>query len=209
MDGIIMGAHSLDVSIYEGLKEPVVAFDRYLNDNIPIVHCDHCTGGRLAAEAFLQHNCHHVVGIEGYQGVHTPANDYHKVFHETMRQGGVATDILEMPWNAFTYEDFLVTAEKLFTEYQDIDGIFGSDMAIASCMRVATQRGYRIPQDIKMVAYDGTGMTQTGIQPITAVRQPIEKLAAIAAQKVVSKVKGTKDNLPWVLQPRLLKGETC
>lgn len=209
MDGIIMGAHSLDVSIYEGLKEPVVAFDRYLNDNIPIVHCDHCAGGRLAAEAFLQHDCHHVIGIEGYQGVHTPANDSHKVFHETMWQHGVITDILEMPWNAFTYEDFLVTAEKLFTEYQDIDGIFGSDMAIASCMRVATQRGYHIPQDIKMVAYDGTGMTQTGIQPITAVRQPIEKLAAIAAQKVVSKVKGTKDNLPWVLKPRLLKGETC
>ena len=209
MDGIIMGAHSLDVSIYEGLKEPVIAFDRYLNENIPIVHCDHCTGGRLAAEAFLQHDCHHVIGIEGYQGVHTPANDYHKVFHETMQQHGVTTDILEMPWNAFTYEDFLATAEKLFEEYQDIDGIFGSDMAIASCMRVATQRGYRIPQDIKMVAYDGTGMTQTGIQPITAVRQPIEKLAAIAAQKVVSKVKGTKDNLPWVLQPRLLKGETC
>lgn len=209
MDGIIMGAHSLDVSIYEGLKEPVVAFDRYLNDNIPIVHCDHCAGGWLAAEAFLQHDCHHVIGIEGYQGVHTPANDYHKVFHETMRQHGVTTDILEMPWNAFTYEDFLATAEKLFTEYQDIDGIFGSDMAIASCMRVATQRGYRIPRDIKMVAYDGTGMTQTGIQPITAVRQPIEKLAAIAAQKVVSKVKGTKDNLPWVLQPRLLRGETC
>lgn len=209
MDGIIMGAHSLDVSIYEGLKEPVIAFDRYLNDNIPIVHCDHCTGGRLAAEAFLQHDCHHVIGIEGYQGVHTPANDSHKVFHETMWQHGVITDILEMPWNAFTYEDFLVTAEKLFTEYQDIDGIFGSDMAIASCMRVATQRGYHIPQDIKMVAYDGTGMTQTGIQPITAVRQPIEKLAAIAAQKVVSKVKGTKDNLPWVLKPRLLRGETC
>lgn len=209
MDGIIMGAHSLDVSIYEGLKEPVVAFDRYLNDNIPIVHCDHCAGGRLAAEAFLQHDCHHVIGIEGYQGVHTPANDSHKVFHETMWQHGVITDILEMPWNAFTYEEFLVTAEKLFTEYQDIDGIFGSDMAIASCMRVATQRGYHIPQDIKMVAYDGTGMTQTGIQPITAVRQPIEKLAAIAAQKVVSKVKGTKDNLPWVLKPRLLKGETC
>lgn len=209
MDGIIMGAHSLDVSIYEGLKEPVIAFDRYLNDNIPIVHCDHCTGGRLAAEAFLQHDCHHVIGIEGYQGVHTPANDSQKVFHETMWQHGVITDILEMPWNAFTYEDFLVTAEKLFTEYQDIDGIFGSDMAIASCMRVATQRGYHIPQNIKMVAYDGTGMTQTGIQPITAVRQPIEKLAAIAAQKVVSKVKGTKDNLPWVLKPRLLKGETC
>ena len=209
MDGIIMGAHSLDVSIYEGLKEPVVAFDRYLNDNIPIVHYDHCAGGRLAAEAFLQHDCHHVIGIEGYQGVHTPANDYHKVFHETMGQHGVTTDILEMPWNAFTYEDFLATAEKLFTEYQDIDGIFGSDMAIASCMRVATQRGYHIPKDIKMVAYDGTGITQTGIQPITAVRQPIEKLAAIAAQKVVSKVKGTKDNLPWVLKPRLLKGETC
>ena len=209
MDGIIMGAHSLDVAIYNDLKQPVVAFDRYINDAIPIVHCDHCMGGRIAAEAFLQHECRHVVGIEGYQGVRTPANDYHRVFHATMRQHGVATDILEMPWNAFTYEDFLLTAEKLFAEYQEIDGIFGSDMAIASCMRVAAHRGYHIPRDIRMVAYDGTGMTQTGIQPITAVRQPIEELAKLAAQKVVNKVNGMGDNLPWVLQPRLLKGETC
>ena len=209
MDGIIMGAHSLDVSIYEGLKEPIIAFDRYLNENIPIVHCDHCYGGRLAAEAFLQHECRHIVGIEGYQGVHTPANDYHRVFHQVMREHGVATDVLEMPWNAFTYEDFLLTAEKLFAEYQELDGIFGSDMAIASCMRVAARNGYRIPQDIRMVAYDGTGMTQTGIQPVTAVRQPIEALAALAVKKVVNKLNGIEDNLPWVLEPRLLRGETC
>ena len=38
MDGIIMGAHSLDVSLYEHISQPIIAFDRYLNDAIPIVH---------------------------------------------------------------------------------------------------------------------------------------------------------------------------
>ncbi len=209
MDGLIMGAHSLEVGIYDELDYPVIAFDRYLNDSIPIVHCDHVYGGQLAAKAFLKHDCRHIVEIEGFQGVRTPANEYHSSFHNYMHQHGVITDVLEMPWNAFSYTDFLTAAEQLFDTYPEVDGIFGSDMAIASCMRVAARRGYSIPEQLKLVAYDGTAMTQMGIQPVTAVRQPLEELARLAARKIVNKVQGVEDNLPWVIQPCLLQGETC
>ena len=39
----------------------------------------------------------------------------------------------------------------------------------------------RVPEALRLVAYDGTFMTQTGSQPLTAVRQPIEELAELAA----------------------------
>lgn len=209
MDGIIMGAHSLDVSIYDRIERPIVAFDRYLNDHIPIIHSDHELGGRLAAEALLRHGCHHVIDIAGAQSVRTPANTYHWAFQETVRAHGVAIDVIEMAWNAFDYEDFLQTAHDLLEKYPDADGIFGPDLAVAACMNLASTAGHMIPKDLKLVAYDGTIITRMGMKTITAVRQDIGVLAQIAARKIVNRVNGIEDHLPWVVKPVLFPGETC
>ena len=209
MDGIIMGAHSLDTSIYEGLKQPIIAFDRYLSPDIPVVHADHVLGGRLAAQAFLQHDCHHIVEISGSQMVKTPAGEYHQAFNEVMQAHGVRTDIVSLPWNAFGFAESLELAEKIFADFQDVDGILGSDVSVASCLQVAIRREIKVPEELKLVAYDGTFITQNGICKLTAVRQPIVELAKVAAQKIVSLINGKADTLPWVMPPTLLPGETC
>ena len=209
MDGIIMGAHSLDTSLYQGLKQPIIAFDRYLSPDIPIVHTDHMVGGRLAAEAFLQHDCHHIVEISGSQMVKTPAGEYHQAFNEVMHAHGVQTDIVSLPWNSFGFEEPLLLAEKIFADYPDVDGILGSDVSVMSCLQVAVRRGIKVPEQLKLVAYDGTVLTQNGIRKLTAVRQPIDELAKVAAQKIVSIINGKQDDLPWVLPPTLISGETC
>ena len=212
MDGIIMGAHSLDTALYADLSAPIIAFDRFLSAHIPIVHCDHRQGGRLAAETFLRRGVRRAVSIMGYQGVATPANEYHRTFAEIMRVNGAKVRQLEMAWNAFTHRDFLQAADELFARFPDADGIFGSDLAIASCLKVAASRGLRVPKDVKLLAYDGTSLTQIGAQTITAVRQPIAELAALAAQKIVNQINGipaADDPLPWVLPPSLAEGETC
>ena len=209
MDGIIMGAHSLDTSLYNHINSPIIAFDRYLNKNIPIVHSDHKLGGKLAANVFLRHNCQHIVEIAGYQGVDSPANEYHTTFHKIMKLNGIHTDMLEMPWNAFFYQDYLQIANELFQKFPDVDGIFGSDMAVASCMNVASAHGRNIPKDLKLVAYDGTSLVHMGIYSITAVRQSIEKLAQIAAKKIINKINGIEDDSSWIIEPHLIEGETC
>ena len=209
MDGVIMGAHSLDVSIYDSIQSPIIAFDRYLNKDIPIVHSDHKLGGELAANVFLRRNCQHIVEIAGYQGVDSPANEYHNTFHKIMKSKNVHTDMIEMPWNAFDYRDYLQAAKELFERFPDVDGILGSDMAIASCMNVATAHGRQIPTDLKLVAYDGTSLIHMGICSITAVRQSIEKLSEIAAKKIINKINGVDDNLPWTVEPYLIEGGTC
>ena len=209
MDGIIMGAHSLDTSLYQNLKQPIIAFDRYLSPEIPIIHADHRLGGRLAAEAFLQHDCHHIVEIAGSQMVKTPAGEYHQVFNEVMEAYGVRTDTVSLPWNSFGGLDSLQLAEKIFADYRDVDGILGSDLSVLSCLQVAVQRGIRVPEQLKIVAYDGTLITQNGACRLTAVRQPIAELAELAARKIVGLISGKPDNSPWVLPPTLLAGETC
>ncbi|BAL84976.1 putative sucrose operon transcriptional regulator (plasmid) [Selenomonas ruminantium subsp. lactilytica TAM6421] len=209
MDGIIMGAHSLDVSLYDNIKQPIVAFDRFLNEDIPIVHCDHQQGGRMAAEALLNQGCRHVVEIVGYQGVSTPANEYHFMAADILQTHGATVHMLEMPWNAFTYSDFMDAARELFQKYPEADGIWGADLAISACLNVAVSVGRKVPEDLKLVAYDGTAVTRMGPQPITAVRQPIEGLCRLAVQKIIHMVNEEQDDSPWVLPPAMLKGETC
>lgn len=209
MDGIIMGAHTLDMTLYEGLKQPVIAFDRYLSPEIPIVHTDHVLGGRLAAEAFLRHDCHHIVEIAGSQSVKTPAQEYHQAFNEIMAAHGVQTDVLSLPWNDFSIEESQQMAERIFDEFHDVDGILGSDTSAASCLQIAVRRGVKVPEQLRLVAYDGTVATQSGVYRLTAVRQPIAELAQLAAKKIVGRINGKPDNLPWVLPPSLIEGETC
>ena len=126
-----------------------------------------------------------------------------------MKSNGIKTDMLEMPWNAFDYRDYLQAAEELFKKFPDVDGIFGSDMAIASCMNVAATQGRKIPQDLKLVAYDGTSLIHMGIYSITAVRQQIEKLSEIAAKKIINRINGIEDDLSWIVEPYLIEGKTC
>lgn len=209
MDGIIMGAHSLDVSLYADVQQPIVAFDRYLNDRIPIVHCNHKKGGQLAAERFLAHGCRHIVEVIGYQGVQTPANEYHFNAADILHAHGVKVDVVEMPWNAFDYPSFAAAAQQLFQQYPDVDGVLGADLAIAACLHVAAAMGRRVPDDLRLLAYDGTAVTRMGLEPITAVRQPIRELAELSVRKVLQMVNGTYEDGPWVIDPFILDGNTC
>ena len=126
-----------------------------------------------------------------------------------MQKHGVRTDIVPLPWNSFGFQESLQLAEKIFAKYRDVDGILGSDVSVASCLQVAVRKGIKIPEQLKLVAYDGTDITQSGIYKLTAVRQPIKELAELAVKKIVGLINGRPDDSPWILPPTLLAGETC
>lgn len=44
VDGIIAGAHNLGIEEYQQYGLPIISFDRYLSDNIPIVSSDNYQG---------------------------------------------------------------------------------------------------------------------------------------------------------------------
>ncbi len=209
MDGIIMGAHSLELDIYDNINRPVVAFDRFINDEIPIVHADHQSGGRIAAEAFLRHACHHIVQIIGARKVSSPANEHHEVFKQILCEAGIIVDTVEMAWNAFEPIDFSQIVENLFMEYPDVDGIFGPDLAICSCLRLAEQYGRHIPDDLRLVAYDGTYITRIGVRTITAIVQPIPLLAHFAVEKIITLIRGDVGEKLQALSVSLQQGDTC
>lgn len=177
MDGIIMGAHSLLHDEYMKIGKPVVAFDRFLGGNIPMVRADHEKGGILAAQKFMEKSCRHIVQISGARVVNTPAHQYHTAFAQEIERNGMKAADVVMPHNSFSEIDFKETAKLVFDKYPEADGIFGADMAILACLREAQIRGRKVPEELHMLAYDGTYITRIGTYQTDAVVQPVKDLA--------------------------------
>lgn len=194
MDGIIMCAHTLEIEEYVKVKRPMIAIDRYL-EGIPVVGADHELGGRLAAAKFSQTGCRQVIQITGAKIVGTPAHESHRVLKEELNRAGVQIKEIEMGWNCFEPEDFLRTAEEVFEKYPDADGIFGADMAVLACMQYAVREGRKIPEELQMIAYDGTYITDLNEHPVSAVVQPLRELACCAAREIVAYIDGKKPQM--------------
>ena len=159
--------------------------DHNLGEGIPLIHSDHKTGGRIAAEHLLEKGCKRVLQLGDYFPVYTPSNDRYREFHRIMDEAGVEVRQLDLEWNRLDYEYY----EKYLSEHlRDVkwsDAVFASDMGAIACYRFVTERGIQVPDHMKIMAYDGTDFTRMMMPVMTAVRQDITKLASSCADTVV------------------------
>ena len=199
----------LDFEEYQGVQGPIVALDRFLGENIPVVSTNHKIGGKLAAEELVRNNCRCVLQIQGARVVDSPSHERHYEFERYMKKRGVTVYSHEMDWNDFDYGQYDVMADMLMDKYPDIDGIFAVDMVAIACIRQLLKRKKKVPRDVKVVAYDGTYVAKVGVMNLTVVQQPIEELAKRAVNIFLNMIQGKKyHNKKVFYEPTLLLGDT-
>ncbi len=211
VDGVITGVHSLDVEEYKKIKKPIVAFDRYLGEHIPLVAVDHKKGGRLAAETLIANGCKKVVHFRGSLAIESPYHDRHYEFAKIMEENQIECFDYELAWNRFDLEYYEEAVQDLFEKIGDwpFDGVFGCDLVAIACMNEIIRRHRKVPKDVKCVSYDGTYVTQIVEPSMTAVVQPIEGLAKEATRLICDLVNGTEyENKQVILDVTLRKGKT-
>ncbi|MDE7246676.1 MAG: LacI family DNA-binding transcriptional regulator [Lachnospiraceae bacterium] len=213
VDGIIFGAHTaLDISQYENIELPIVALDRDLGNHIPYISVDHRAGGRMAAEELIRSGCRNVVqfiGVKNEEEISSPSSERHDVFSETMRQHGVKCTSLRIKWISADISYYQTEAAKLLEEYPDVDGIFATDLMSMAILQSALLHRKRVPEELKLVAYDGTYAIGFVYPRITTIVQPIERLAREAVHLVTDLIGGkTIENKKVELQAVLRPGDT-
>ena len=213
VDGIIFGAHTvLDISQYKDVRLPIVALDRNLGKNIPCVSVDHWAGGRMAAEELIRSGCRSVLQFVGSQRgteVSTPANDRHDAFEDIMKQHGIPCRSIRSKWPTADVSYYQAAAARMLVDYPDVDGVFATDSMSLAVLQAAQLYRKRIPEELKLVTYDGTNSVRLTYPRITAIVQPIERLANEAVQLVVDLISGkTIENKKVELQAVLRPGDT-
>lgn len=177
VDGIITGALSVEDTVYQQIDKPIVSMDHDLGPRIPLIHSDHKKGGRLLAEYLVERGCKRVIQIGGLFRVNTPSNDRYTEFEKVMNQYHISVRTLEMEWNRMDYSYYVELMEKYEDELRGADGIFASDMGAIALYHFATDLGILVPEQLKIVGYDGIDFTKMVTPVITTICQNIPLIA--------------------------------
>lgn len=186
VDGIIIGSHTLKIEDYLNLNLPIVALDRYLGDDIPIVCSDHIEGGKLAALELLNCGCTNILHFSGSLKVPTPSNDRHKSFNATLEGKNIKVNTVELPINFFSFLDYSSIIQEALDNNPDIDGIFATDTIALTTIKELIKRNKNIPNDVKVVGYDGLSICALTYPTLTTIQQPIKDLSKEAVKTLIN-----------------------
>ncbi|KGA96006.1 LacI family transcriptional regulator [Alkalihalobacillus alcalophilus ATCC 27647 = CGMCC 1.3604] len=188
VDGMIVVSYNRGVFNERKLSHPVVAIDHYLSEQIPVVGSDNYAGGKAATTLLLEKGCKEIIHLHGPTSLNTPANLRKKAYEDVMCKNGVRPITLEVN-EILNKQNQQRVIEQLFNTYPNVEGIFASDdMLAASVIREARLRNIEIPNQLKVVGYDGTEALQTFLPQLTTVQQPIEQIAETAIMKLVEMI---------------------
>lgn len=209
VDGVITGVHSLDVEEYKKIHKPIVALDRYLGEDIPVVSVNHKEGGRLAAETLIANGCKRILHFKGATEVDSPYHERHYEFERVMKEHNISTISYELEWNRLDSGYYREAVKDIFSKGIEFDGVFAVDRLAIECMNETIRRHRKVPRDVKFVSYDGTYITEMVEPKMTAIVQPIEGLAKESVRLIHRLISGRvyKDK-NVVLEVELRKGNT-
>ena len=67
--------------------------------------------------------------------------------------------------------------KKLWKKNLKFDGVFGVDRLAIECMNGLLRQHKKIPEEVKIVSYDGTYITELVEPQISTIVQPIDRMA--------------------------------
>lgn len=184
VDGLIILNYELYPDAYQKLSMPIVSMESYVRDGIPFVTSNHSKGGELAANVLIKCGCKNVLQVSGPLDDTKLWNIRHSVFSEIMNKNHIECKTITWDVEAFSNDikGQRRLARDLLEQYPNIDGFFAVDLLAAAMQYEAQKIGLRVPEDLKIVGYDGTVYSEIG--DITTVSQDLTSLAKSAVETI-------------------------
>ncbi len=189
VDAVILLTNN-DVESLIDKNRPVVSFDRRF-EGVPYVASDNYKGGVMAAEKLLELGCKKFMFIgDDAQGdassVITEVTNRRVGFNDCLNEHGVS-DIVNIE---YPLGDYIVSADyvrELMSEYKDVDGIFAiSDAAAAAVIEEIELSGKRVPEDVKVIGFDGGRSFLNLGKKISSIGQSPELIAKAICSTILN-----------------------
>lgn len=208
VDGLIVGTHNQGIEQYETKGLPIVAFDRIMNRDIPVVESDNYQGGQLATQRLIDHGAKHIIHTNGPITLETPAKRRRKAYESTMLTNNLVPQTCVVDFN-IPYADKKKIFQQIFIDHPEVDAIFASnDVDAAQIMQVAAEAGRKIPNDLLLIGYDGTQLMRNVLPQLTTIIQPIDQIATTAIDLLKQRLAGKPTQNENVIPVKLWLGTT-
>ena len=171
VDGIISGSHNLGIEDYNRVTAPIISFDRNLSPDIPVVSSDNYGGGVLAAQTLVKTGAQSIIMITGNDNSNSPTG---------LRHAGFASVLPKAPIINVSSDFSPIRKEmeiKNILTHQKPDAIFASDdLTAILVIKIAQELGISVPEELKVIGYDGTYFIENYYPHLTTIKQPMKRL---------------------------------
>jgi len=189
VEGIITSSHNLDIETYKDTFLPIVSYDRYLSDNIPIVSEDNYRGGYLLGEYLVSKGAKNLLMLSDDDHSNSPTTKRYQGFsdavsdHSHLATQNRSSNIIS------TKDDIQMIVNYVISE--NIDGIFAyNDIMAIQLQNALRDANVRVPEDTIVVGYDGSPIVQLLHPDLPTIIQPIQQ----AAQRLIDTLFHEIDN---------------
>jgi len=188
VDGIIAGAHNLGIKEYQTIESPIISFDRYLADGIPIVGSDNYQGGYKATKTLYKNGGRKIGIITGSHGSNSPTNDRLNGYFAFLKE----VELTPLVFHFAPFESSLTLKNlkiRQILERETIDSLFCTDdltaiLVINNCREL----GIDVPDQLKVIGYDGTQFMQNYFPDLTTIAQPIQEFSDLLVDLLIQRI---------------------
>ncbi|MGM9668338.1 MAG: LacI family DNA-binding transcriptional regulator [Faecousia sp.] len=210
--GLIFLSTGMQDADYEGNDLPTVFIERLpgtTHRNYNLVSSDNVQGGYIATRELLDQGCRKILIMTGREHV-SGYRERLQGYQKALREAGFGEDAFHICYlDRLHYSDAHQEMSRILDSGEfDYDGIFAaSDWLAIGCYRALEERGYVVPDQVKLVGYDDISITAFNTVPITTIHQPVDELGRIATQQLMQALNGEQmeqqvQYVPVHLMPR-------
>lgn len=189
VDAIVLLTNN-DIEGYLDKSLPLISFDRRFA-GIPYIACDNFSGGVMAADHLINQGCKHLMFVgDDAQGENTPVttevSKRRYGFVEQAQKRGI-TDLVNIEYPLGDYIKIPYSVHEEIQSHQEVDGIFCiSDAVAAEVILELEKNNRRVPEDVRVIGFDGGRSFNNLGKNITSIGQDPEKLAVAFVEMIQS-----------------------
>ncbi|MNH88885.1 HTH-type transcriptional regulator DegA [compost metagenome] len=203
----ILGITYNDIENSVTTEIPIISIDRHFSKSITCVTSDNFEGGRLALKELVKAGARKPAFMGSVTSVFSETMNRREGFVHEAKSLGIEHVIYEMP---DPVEDKDTYYNNFFALHRDVDGIFAiTDMFAAEYIDRASRLGIRVPEDVKVIGYDGIQDHPYFHPVLSTIRQPVEEMARTAVRLLFRKIEGqTLERETYHIPIMFRQGET-
>lgn len=193
LDGLIVGVDPPAGINVNKIRKPVVSLDRNWGKNIPIVTSDNKKGGELVANILVNAGCKNVLMFESKIQTEQPFDIRASEVKRILKENNISVIRADIDWNMLSYEYYLHVVERYLSIFDSVDAVYAGDLIASACVAIASKKGIRIPEELKVIGYDGLEIAKLTVPTLTTVKQDIPQMAKYCVDTIIRILNGEKD----------------
>lgn len=177
-------------------KIPIVSLERDLTMlGIDSVYFDSYVNAKKAVEHLVQCGCKkicHIAGPAELEIGQQRTNGYIRCLLDNQIQ---LDEVSMIAYGDYTHQSGYIAMAKLLQDVPDLDGVFCSnDQMAIGALRVLKEKGKKVPEEIKLIGYDGVFVSSIVEPPISTIYIPKNRAGRKAAEILFSRIEESENS---------------